>query len=132
MIERGRRAAERQMTLTLEASVSSWSTVDGLEERTWTAVGTTPGKVQMSNQNGLSTTQQTIGGVERLVWRAGLHVPVDWRTDSGDEPHPEMRFTVTGVPSDVDQSLLRRVYEVAEVPAKSHATARRMDVWEVR
>jgi hypothetical protein len=68
----------------------------------------------------------TIGGVRYQVMPAGLHLSL-----SALVPSPGWEYEVTAVGDLSDPSLLGRRYRVIEVPAKTWATARRLDVIEV-
>jgi hypothetical protein len=68
----------------------------------------------------------TIGGVRYQVMPAGLHLSV-----SALVPSPGWEYECTAVGASSDPSLLGRRYRAIEVPAKTWATARRLDVIEV-
>lgn len=128
------------MTLTLTAyspsGHSSQNETTGVETPTFTNEGTTPGKVQgpTTQEADASTRTVAVGGVQRPVLTAGLHIPI-----SADVPHSgpayvsggAWEYVVTAVSADDDPALLNRRYRVVDVPAKSFATARRLDVVEV-
>lgn len=123
----GRAAAERQMTDTFTAYAYTWGTVDGLREQTWVAQGDTPGKVSGRSSGGDTQTRMAnIGGVERPVMEGGLHLPL-----SAPLPKVGWELQCIAVGPASDPSLLGRRWRVVDVPAKSHATARRLDVVEV-
>lgn len=84
------------------------------------------------------TDYVTIGGVERPVLIGGLHLPVGAYVVNGRLQIVASRadgvgweFKVLGVGSKDDPGLLNRRYKVINVPAKSRATARRLDVVEL-
>lgn len=117
------------MTLTLATySPGSPTVVDGLEVPGFNPEGTTPGKVQGSSQAQSQpyTRTEVVGGVERPIIEGGLHIPL-----SAPTPSRKWEYQVTAVGPADDPALLGRRYWVASVPAKSHATARRLDVVEV-
>lgn len=126
----GQRAAERLMTLTLAAYSPGGSptVVDNLEVPGFTPEGITSGKVQGSSQAASQpyTRTEVIGSVERPVLEGGLHIPL-----SAPVPERKWEYVVTAVGPADDPALLGRRYWVASVPAKSYATARRLDVVEV-
>lgn len=133
-------AAEREMTLTLTAysptGLTAQNETTGLEVPTFTTGATTPGKVQApSAQAGdTSTRTVTIGGVERPVLTAGLHLPISAAVPNAGQPHiagGAWEYVVTAIGTHDDPALLGNRYRVVEVPAKSFATARRLDVIEI-
>lgn len=131
----GRRMAETQMTLTLEAFAPSDTptVVNGQETFPGTSQGTTPGKIH--GQSKLSaqpyTRTVTIGGAEVPVVEAGLHIPIAAPIPTAGEYGKGWEYVVTAVSETDDPALLGRRYLVANSPAMSHATARRLDVAEV-
>lgn len=126
-VERGRRAAEAQMLDTFTAYAYTWSTVGGIEQQTWAAQGTTRGKAAgRSRESDPNTRTETIGGVERPVVEGGLHIPL-----TAPLPKIGWEYECTAVGPSSDPALLGRRWRVVDVPAKSHATARRLDVVEV-
>jgi len=132
-----RRQAESLMTLTLAAysPTGNFTTdPDGYEVPEYTPEGSTFGKVQGTSNKDTPTRYVTIGGVERPVIEGGLHIPVSAPVPTAGEQRGladgpwEYVVTATG---DADPALLGRRYMVVGVPAKSYATARRLDVVEV-
>ncbi len=122
-----RQAAEALMADTFTAYSYGWGTVDGLREQTWTTQGETRGKVSGRSRGGDTNTRTvTVGGVERPVMEGGLHLPL-----SAPLPKVGWEYQCTAVGPASDPSLLGRRWRVVDVPAKSHATARRLDVVEV-
>lgn len=124
----GRRAAEALMTETFTAYAHTTTTVDGLKTKTWVAQYETPGKVAGRSLQGGDSSARTIdvGGVERVVVEGGIHIPLD-----ADLPEIGWELVCTATGSTSDPSLVGRRWRVVDVPAKSHATARRLDVVEV-
>jgi hypothetical protein len=125
-----RAAAESLMqdTFTIYAP-GEWETVDGIEEQVPRVLGTTPGKAQgLGGLRGTDpqTRTVTIGGVERPVINGGLHIPIDALV-----PERGWEYQLTELGPNTDPALLGRVWSVVEVPAKSYATARRLDVVEI-
>lgn len=93
-----------------------------------------PGKVQSSSGRGADspTRYVSIGGVERPVIEGGLHIPLDAPIPVASEQRGQgWEYLVTAVGAPADAALLDRRYLVVEVPAKSFATARRLDVVEL-
>jgi hypothetical protein len=116
------------MTDTFTAYASTWTTVNGLQEQTWTSQGSTPGRIsgRGRGRHDTNTRVVTIGGEDRVVMDGGLHIPLD-----APVPSIGWEYLCTDVGGSSDQSLLGRRWRVVDVPAKSAATARRLDVVEV-
>ncbi len=141
-LPRHRVRAESLMTLTLTA-YSPGDVVpgdDGYEVVPFAEEGTTVGKVQAGSQSGSDTPTRyvSIGGVERPVLSAGLHIPISAFVTDGrltivasEQAGVGWEFVVTAVGAADDPALVDRIYRVVGVPVKSHATARRLDVVEV-
>lgn len=112
---------------TFTAYAYTWTTVDGMEEQAWVAQGSTRGKVAgRSRQGDTNMRTETVGGVERPVVEGGLHIPLDALM-----PAVGWEYVCDAVGPASDPSLLGRRWRVVDVPAKSFATARRLDVVEV-
>ena len=123
-----RAEANAMMQDTFTAYAYEWTKVDGLDEQTWVEKYTTPGKVAgRSRDSDTNTRTVTVGGVERPVVEGGLHIPL-----SAALPAVGWEFQCTAVGASSDPSLLGRRWRVVDVPAKSQATARRLDVVEVQ
>ena len=124
-----RGTAESLMTLTLAwyQRNGSVTVVNRMEVPGFSSQGTSPGKVQAASRAGrdTSTRMALVGDTERPVLEAGLHVPLS--TVVG----VEWEAVVTAVGPRDDPTLLGRRYRVVDVPAKSYATARRLDVVEL-
>jgi hypothetical protein len=116
------------MTLTLAASSPGGTTTNaaGQEETDMAPEGTTPGKLQGSTARDAVTRSVSVGDVERPVVDEGLHIPL-----SAPLPSIGWQYEVTAVGPSDDPALLGRRFQVVSVPAKSFATARRLDVVEV-
>lgn len=124
-----RAAAESSMRDTFAAFSPGGNSVDadGFEVPGFTDEGTTLGKVAGRFRGGdPSTRTVTIGGVERPVLEGGLHLPV-----SAVLPEIGWEYECTAVGDESDPALVGRRYRVVDVPAKSYATARRLDVVDV-
>lgn len=122
-----RQIAEVDFADTFTAYSFEWEKVDGLDEQTWVHQGDTSGKIAGRSRDGDTNTRTVnVGGLERPVVEGGLHIPLG-------APLPAIGWeyvcTATGPAS--DPALLRRRWRVIDVPAKSYATARRLDVVEV-
>lgn len=113
---------------TFTAYAFTTTVVDGLDVQGWTSQGTTSGKVAGPSAQSADTTTHTvtIGGVERPVVEGGLHIPL-----SAPLPAIGWEYVCTVVGAASDPALLDRRWRVIDVPAKSYATARRLDVVEV-
>lgn len=135
IIRRGQAAAEREMTLTLTPhEPNGTTTVNGYEVPGFTAKTLTIGKLQSPSSQGLdaATDQVQIGEVVRPVLHAGLHIPIGSLVPkAGRQRGIGWEYVVTTVGQHDDPSLLGRRFLVVEVPTKSKATARRLDVVEV-
>lgn len=120
--------SEGMLLDTFVAEARTLATVDGLEEETWVAQYTTPGKIAGSSKQSRDTGIRlvVVGGVERPVMEGGLHIPI-----AAALPEILWRFRCTAVGPYSDASLVSRKWQVVDVPAKSYATARRLDVVEV-
>lgn len=129
----GRMAAEAEMTLTLTAFVPNGSTTDpeGFEVPVYEPQAPHPGKVQGGSQSGNDTPTRfvSIGGVERPILSAGLHIPIGVPIPVASEQRGlGWEYEVSEVGAADDPALLGRRYLVVGVPAKSKSTARRLDV----
>lgn len=130
---RGRLVAESLMDLTLAAYSPNEETVDGLKVRTFADEGETRGKVQSGSQAGqdAATRSVKVGGTDRPVMEAGLHIPISSSVPVAGDRGIGWEYVVTAIGPASDPSLLGRRFLVVGVPAKSYATARRLDVCEV-
>lgn len=91
-------------------------------------------KVQASAQAGsdVATRYVRVGGVDRPVIVGGLHIPLSAPVPAASEQEGVgWEYVVTAVGPLDDPALLNRRYRVVGAPAKSVATARRLDVVEV-
>ncbi|WP_418060805.1 DUF6093 family protein [Pimelobacter simplex] len=134
-----RRQAESMMTLTL-AAYSPTGLVPGpggYEVPGFNPEGQTFGKVQAGAQAGGDTPTRyiKIGGTDRPVLAGGLHIPITAKIPTPGEERGQVggawEYLVTAVGPFDDPALLGRRYLVVGVPAKSYATARRLDVIEL-
>ena len=128
---RGRRAAEALMSdhfdIYRTGARMAQDEVTGLEHNSLAWSSETHGKVQGPSTQASDTATRTVnvGGVERPVIVAGLHVPVCADVVIGDE----LVCTHTGPGS--PEGLVNRRWLVVNVPMKSYMTALRLDVVEV-
>lgn len=122
------------MTLTFTAySPNGYTTVSNLKVPAYADQGSTPGKVQggaASTRDPVSRTVM-VGGVERPVLEGGLHIPLSAPVPKAGDRGIGWEYLCTAVGPLDDPALLNRRYLVVSVPAKSFATARRLDVVEV-
>jgi hypothetical protein len=123
------------MTLTFTAYSPNGTTTDGdgYEVPAYASEGATPGKVQGPSSSTADTPTRTVnvGGAERPVLAAGLHIPVAAPVPLAGLYGIGWEYLCTAVGPNDDPALLNRRYLVVGVPAKSFATARRLDVVEV-
>lgn len=131
----GRRTAEALMTLTLTAYSPNGTTADGdgYDVPAFADEGSVRGKVQGGSQRGADTNTRfvRIGEVDKPILEAGLHIPIGADIPTAGRKGAGWEYLVTGVGPMDDPALLGRRYLVVDVPAKSFATARRLDVVEV-
>jgi hypothetical protein len=125
----GRAAAEGQMqdVFTAYAPGGKSTNADGYEVDGFTSQGATVGKVSGRSREGDTQTRTVnIGGSDRPIVEGGLHVPL-----SAPMPTIGWEYECTAVGPGSDPGLLGRRYRVVDVPLKSYATARRLDVVDV-
>lgn len=106
----------------------------GLKVAAWAAEGTTLGKTQAGSRQGGDIGGQTItvGGVQVLLMRGGLHLPIGaYLDETGLLIRPGWEFQCTATGTGTDPAQVGRRWHVHEVPVKAYATARRLDVYEV-
>lgn len=119
-----RREAEAMMLDTFTAYAFTTVKIDGLDEQSWVEQGATPGKVSgRARDSDTNTRVIEIGGVDRPVIEGGLHIPL-----SAPVPSIGWEYVLTALGPHTDPALLLRRWRVVDVPAKSYATARRIDV----
>ena len=134
MIDAARRAAESLLTDTFTAySPNGFTTVGNLEVQQYTNEGSTPGKTQGGSASTADTATEyvTVGGVRRPIMRGGLHIPISAPVPTAGDQGVGWEYACTAVGARSDPSLAGRRYLVVNVPAKSFATARRLDVVEL-
>lgn len=126
--------ADMSLTLAVYEPAGTTTDADGYEVLAYTSRGSTFGKVQGSSQStrDAATRYVTIGAVKRPVLESGLHIPIDALVPvAGEQRGIGWEYEVTGLGSADDPALFGCRYLVVAVPAKSYATARRLDVVEV-
>ncbi|WP_254070059.1 DUF6093 family protein [Pimelobacter simplex] len=134
-----RQQAESMMTLTLAAYSPAGLTKgpDGYDVPRFDPEGQTFGKVQAGAQAGGDTPTRygKIGGTDRPVLAGGLHIPITAKIPNPGEQRGQVggawEYEITAIGPADDPALLGRRYMVVGVPAKSYATARRLDVIEL-
>lgn len=102
--------------------------VDRLRKPAFTDMGTTPGKTQGPSASSADTATRTVrvGDVDVDVVAAGLHLPI-----GAALPAVGWEYECEAVGAASDPAGLGRRYRVVNVPAKSYATARRLDVVDI-
>ncbi len=126
-----RARAESLMTLTLAAYAPAGLVND---EPAFTPQGQTFGKVQGGAASTRDTVTRTItvAGVARPIMEGGLHIPISADVPvAGLDRGKGWEYEIADIGEFDDPALLGRRYLVVNVPAKSYATARRLDVVEV-
>jgi len=106
--------------------------VDDIEVQVYADEEPTFGKVQGGSQSTSDTATRyvKVGGVERPVLAAGLHIPISAVVPKAGDRGVGWEYECTAVTDPADQALVGRRYLVVNVPAKTYATARRLDVVE--
>lgn len=131
-VTRGRAAAEALFGCTFEVfAPTGTDTVGGLEVQKYADQAGTPGKIQGSIAKDGVTRSVTVGGVSRPVLEEGLHIPISAQIPVGGNRGTGWEYQCTAVSGPADPALVGRRYLVVNVPAKTYATARRLDVVEV-
>lgn len=137
-----REQAESMMTLTVQAYEPGFGPdAEGIKVPMGVPYGDPCcAKVQGSSASARDVAMRfvNIGGIERPLIEGGLHLPVHAYVTDGvlpikasDSRGIGWEFQVIAVGPDDDCALLNRRYLVWKVPAKSRATARRLDVVEL-
>lgn len=120
------------MTLTLAAyspSDTLTTNAEGFEVPGYAPEGTTVGKVAgASRDSDTNARSEQIGGVDRPVVQGGLHIPIGAPVPTMGRYRLGWEYVVTAVGPSDDPALLDSRWLVVDSPAKSRATARRLDV----
>lgn len=122
------------LTLTAFSPNGTAPNADGYDALAFKAEGSTVGKVQASTVAGDDPRSRSvlIGGVERPVLEAGLHIPIGAPVPAaGVQRGIGWEYVVTAVGPLDDPALVGMRFLVVAVPVKSKATARRLDVVDV-
>lgn len=125
--------AESLMTLTVTPQIPGGTDADGFPA--FTPAAPHRAKVQSGAQSGNdgSTRYVMVGKVEVPVVEGGLHIPLAAPVPVASEQEGVgWEYVVTAVGPLDDPALLGRRYRAVNAPVKSHATARRLDVIEVK
>lgn len=103
---------------------------DDFEIPAYATVGTTPGRISgpSATRGDTDARTVTIGGSERLVVSGGLHIPVSAPIPAMGEYGFGWEYVLTELGPLTDPALLNSRWLVVDSPAKSIATARRLDV----
>ncbi|MBM7518276.1 DUF6093 family protein [Nocardioides nitrophenolicus] len=126
--------AQSLMTLTLAAYSPDGKTTNpgGYTVPKFASEGLTFGRVQATSGGDTTTRYIKIGDVERPVIKGGLQIPLTAKVPvAGEQRGTGWEYVVLAVGPLDDLALLGRRYLVVAVPAKSHATMRRLTVVEV-
>lgn len=100
----------------------------GLEQPSYVTQGTTVGKIAAVSRDDTGTSQETVGGVGRRVPTATLHIPFSSFAPVGGERFIGWEFVLTTPGPNTAPELAGSRWLVVDSPAKSYATARRLDV----
>lgn len=103
----------------------------GLSEPTFADLFTTRCKVQPTSGDEVTTQTVTVGGVERVVYKGGIHMPIPEAGSAAVDLRRGDRLTILSIGPMTDPGVLGKTYEVVGFSGKSWATARRLDVVEV-
>lgn len=133
-IRDGRRYAVTLMadTFTAYAPGADGTDADGYHTEGYADQGSTLGKVQSRSRQGDTQTRTVrIGGSDRPVVEGGIQIPLDAPAPVAGPYGTGWEYECTAVGPDSDPTLLGRRWLVVDAPAKSYATARRLDVVEL-
>lgn len=114
-------------TFTAYSPNGTTTDADGIKVPAFASQGSTPGKIQARTRQGDTNTRTVrVGDVDRPVLEGGLHIPI-----GATVPSVGWEYACTAVGALSDPALLNRRYRVVDVPAKTYATARRLDVVQI-
>lgn len=137
-VQRGRVFAVAQMVDTFTAYKPTAGKSGNFDVTTYVDQGTTLGKVGGSSGGDPVTRTLTIGDSRVPIIEGGLQIPLDAFVVNGaiqivssEQRGTAWEFECTAVGPATDPALLGRRFMVVNLPVKSNATARRMDVVEV-
>ena len=120
-------------TFTAYAPNGTTTDGDGFKVPAYADQGSTKGKVQGPSAQSSDTATRTalVGGVERPVIAGGLHIPVSAPCPAAGPEGVGWEYVQTAAGALSDPNLVGRRYRVVNAPAKTYATARRLDVVEI-
>lgn len=127
---RGEAEATYQDTFTAYSPNGTTTDGAGFEVPAYANEGTTPGKIAGPSiqSRDTATRTETIGGMDLPVVEGGLHIPVSAGMPATGEYGTGWEYVLTELGPMTDESLLDSRWLVVDAPAKSYATARRLDV----
>lgn len=111
-------------------SPNDTTVVNGFEVPAYASQGTTAGKIAGTSvqTTDTATRTMTVGGMQLPVVEGGLHIPVSATMPAVGEYGTGWEYELTTLGPLTDPSLLNSRWLVVSAPAKSYATARRLDV----
>lgn len=135
-VRRGRELAESLMQDRFRAYSPTGrgkNPATGLEEMQYAVEYETEGKAAgRSRESDTNARTVTIGGVARLVVEGGVHIPISKPIPvAGAAEGKGWEYECIEAGPDSDPSIVGRRWRVIDAPAKSYATARRLDVVEL-
>jgi hypothetical protein len=127
---RAEAAAMLQDTFTAYKPNGKTTDGNGFEVAAYATQGDTPGKIAGPSMQSRDTNVRTVtvGGMERPVVEGGLHIPIDSPVPAAGQYGFGWEYELTDLGPSTDPSLLGSRWLVVDAPAKSYATARRLDV----
>lgn len=134
VVDEGRAAAESRMTDLFEVyspdPESTTTDGEGFEVPGYADEQETYGRIAGPSAQSRDTNARTvtIGGMEREVVSGGLHIPISADAPAMGEYRTGWEYVLVEVGPSTDPSLLNSRWLVVDSPAKSQATARRLDV----
>jgi len=119
-------------TFTAYSPNGTTTDVNGYQVPAFASQGSTPGKIQSRQREGDAGARMVmVGGVMRPLLEGGLHIPISAPVPVAGDKGVGWEYLCTAVGADSDAALANRRWLVYSVPAKTFATARRLDVVEV-
>lgn len=116
-------------TFTAYAPAGTTKDADGMEVQGYAVQGTTVGKIQgRSRDSNTNARTESVGGVDRPVVEGGLHIPVDAPAPVSGARGTGWEYVLTTPGTSTPPELVGSRWLVVDSPAKSHMTARRLDV----
>lgn len=101
-----------------------------LETETYTSRGMTIGKITGGSRQSSDPASRTfdVGGTPRTVVQGGLHIPASAPAPKFGRFGVGWEYVMTAAGSNTPADLVGSRWLVVDAPAKSHMTARRLDV----